>query len=228
MASGQGVSDPVQVLDRMCAVELALECDELDRGALHARTLRHVLELNALYATSRMRNQAPAQIALSLSASEARAHRLLSEALAMAELPGAIEAVEAGLLTVEQSQTVVAQLAVLDLPGRVAVWRRLQQQLVDDADRGIVRPPARLTDRLRRWVVQYDKAAAEQRRREAEQSRRIAYRKQPAGLADLFAFGFRPAELQTILQRIDALSAAFGSEDERTVTSAASTRCATC
>lgn len=216
MASGQSVTDPVQVLDRMLAVERALECDELDRGALHARMLRHVLELNALYATSRMPNEAPAQIALSMTASEARAHRLLSEALALAELPGALDALEAGLLTVEQSQTVVTQLAVLELPGRATVWRQLQQQLISDADRGIVRPPARLAERLRRWVVAYDKVAAEQRRRGAEQSRRIAYRKQATGLADLLAFGFRPAELQTILQRIDALSAAFGSEDDRT------------
>lgn len=206
----------MQVLDRMRAVELALECDELDRGAMHIRTLRHVLELNALFAADRMPAAAASQIALSLSTSEGRAHRLLTEATALVALPGALEAVECGLLTVEQSQTVVTQLGVLELPGRIAVWQRLQQQLVDDADRRISRPPARLAERLRRWVVKYDRAAAEQRRREAEQSRRIAYRRQADGLADLFAFGFRPAELQAILQRIDALSAAFGSEDDRT------------
>jgi hypothetical protein len=179
MAVGQGTIGSAQVLDRMRAVELALECDELDRGAVHVRPLRHVLELNALSTAGRMRCATAAQVALNLSASEARAHRLLSEGAALAESPGALEAVECRLLTVEQSQTVVAQLAVLDLPGRLAVWRRLQHRLIADACRGITSAPARLAERLRRWVIEHDRAAAEQRR--------------------------RPAELQAILHRVDAL-----------------------
>lgn len=216
MAVGQGALASETTLARMRAAELRLECDELDRGALHVRTLRNVLELNALLTSDGSGLAAVSEIALSLSASEARAAKLLTEALGLAELPGAFEAVEAGLLTVEQSATVVTQLAVLDLPGRVAVWQRLKNRLIADDDAGIVTPPARLAERLRKWVIDHDREAAAQRRRKAENGRRVEYRKREDGLWDLFAFGFRGSELQAILQRVQKLSAPFGSEDDRT------------
>ncbi len=200
----------------MRAVELRLVCDELDRGALHVRTLRDALQLNALLTADGMELAAVSELALCLSASEARAAKLLTEALGLAELPGALEAVEAGLLTVEQSGTVVSQLSVLGLPGRVAVWQRLKDRLIADDDAGIVTPPARLAERLRKWVIDHDKKAAEERRRKAESERRVEYRRRDDGLGNLFAFGFRGPVLQAILQRVDKLSAPFGSEDERT------------
>lgn len=200
----------------MRAVELRLQCDELDRGALHVRTLRHAMQLNALLSADGMEVAAVSEIALCLSASEARAAKLLTEAMGLAELPGALEAVEAGLLTVEQSGTVVSQLSVLDLPGRVAVWQRLKDRLVADDDAGIVTPPARLTERLRKWIIDHDKEAAEERRRKAENDRRVEYRRRADGLGDLFAFGFRGPVLQAILQQVAKLSEPFGSEDDRT------------
>lgn len=200
----------------MRAVELRLACDEIERGALHVRTLRHALQLNALLTADGMELAAVSEIALCLSASEARAAKLLTEAQGLAELPGALEAVEAGLLTVEQSSTVVSQLSVLDLPGRLAVWRRLKDRLIADDDAGVVTPPARLTERLRKWVIDHDKEAAEQRRRNAESERRVEYRKRADGLGNLFAFGFRGPVLQAILQRVAKLSEPVGSEDGRT------------
>lgn len=117
MAVGQDALASVAVLDALHAVELRLECDELDRGAVHVRTLRDVLELHALLVADGMGLAAVSQIALWLSCSENRAGRLLTDGQGLVELPGALDAVECGLLTVEQASTVVTQLAVLDLSG---------------------------------------------------------------------------------------------------------------
>jgi hypothetical protein len=98
--------------------------------------------------------------------------------------------VECGLLTVEQSSAVVRQLTPLPFPARRQVWARLQARLVLEADRGSVLPPARLTALLSRWVIEADAADAVERRRRAEDDRRLDWRRREDGLADLFAFGF--------------------------------------
>jgi hypothetical protein len=140
----------------------------------------------------------------------------LDEAQGLAELPGAVEAVECGLLRVEQSAVLVRQLAVLPLDGRVAVWRRLQARLITDADAGSVLPPARLNELLRRWVQAADPAEAARRRRRAEAGRSVDYRLRPDGLGDLFCTGFRAPDLHAILSRIAARSVPWGAQDDRT------------
>ncbi|TAL21041.1 MAG: hypothetical protein EPN99_08365, partial [Frankiales bacterium] len=188
MAVGQQVLSAAEDVAALDAAMLRLECSEADRGAGHVRQLRAALALQAVLVGSGMELAVVPQLALALSASEARAGQLLGEAEALVVLPGAVEAVEAGLLTVEQSRTVVEQLRVLPLPDRVAVWRRLQARLVGAAD-GLVLPPARLAELLRRWVIAQDRQAAERRRREAQQDRRVEFRARADGLHDLLAAG---------------------------------------
>ena len=215
MAVGQQVLSAAEDLAVLDAAMLRLECRELTRGAEHAGMLREALELQRVLVGSGMAVSTVPQLALALSASEARAGQLLAEAEALVVLPGAIEAVEAGLLTIEQSRTVIDQLKVLPLPDRVAVWRRLQARLIGAAD-GLVQPPARLADTLRRWVIAQDRQAAEQRRREAQQDRRVEFRSRADGLHELFALGMTGPDRLAIGARIAARSTPWGSEDDRT------------
>jgi hypothetical protein len=212
MAAGQGafwVAADVAALD---ALEGRLQVQEARRGAAHVQQLRTVLELHALYSGRGLGISTVPHAALVLGASESRGAQLLRDGLGLAELPGALEAVECGLLTVEQSAVVVQQLAVLPLPARVAVWRRLQARLVRE---GSPLPPARLTELLRRWVQEADPADAVARRKKAEQDRKVDYRRRDDGLGDLFAFGFRSPNLHAVLSRIAARSAPWGAEDDR-------------
>ena len=197
------------------AAMASLACSELTRGAEHARQLRAVLVLAEAHVAVGWEVATVSQVALSLGCSENRAAKLLSEARALVVLPGALEAVECGLVTVEQSLTVIEQLAVLDPPGQVAVWMRLRQRLIAAAD-GTVAPPARLADLLRRWVQAYDREAAVRRRQEAQRSRGVDYRKSSDGLVDLFARGLTGPDAHAILSRIAARSRPWGGEDDRT------------
>jgi hypothetical protein len=197
------------------AAMLELSCSELTRGAEHARQLRAALRLAEAHRGIGWELATIPQLALALGCSESRAGRLLSEAQALVVLPGALEALEVGLLTVEQAATVVEQLAVLDPAGRVAVWRRLQARLIEAAD-GTVSPPARLAEQLRRWAMAYDAEAAERRRNEAERSRGVDYRRQADGLYDLFARGLNGPDAHAILSRINSRSKPWGVEDDRT------------
>jgi hypothetical protein len=150
--------------------------------------------------------------ALAMGCSENRAGRLLAEGLGLAELPGGLEAVECGLLTVEQSGVVVAQLAPVPLEVRLQVWRRLQARLCGQG----VLPPARLNELLRRWIISADAEGAEERRRQAEDGRRVNYRRREDGLHDLFVLGFRGPDMQAILSRVAARSEPVGIWDDRT------------
>jgi hypothetical protein len=79
-----------------------------------------------------------------------------------------------------------------------------------------VLPPARLTELLRRWVIEADPAAAAERRSKAEQDRAVRYRREEDGLYSLFARGIRPPDLQAVAQRIRAASQPVSSADDRT------------
>jgi hypothetical protein len=200
----------------LAAVDAAitrLAVSELTRGADHAAQLRGVLALAVAQHTAGMDLATVAQVALALGCSEARAGRLLTEAQALAVLPGALEAIECGLLTVEQSSTLVNQLAVLDLTGQLVLWRRLQQRLIADNS---PLPPARLTELLRRWVIAHDRQAAAERRRQAELSRTTYYRRRDDGLYDLTGAGLNPPDTHAILARIAERARPWGVDDERT------------
>jgi hypothetical protein len=206
---------------RLDAAELALEVRRTARAAEHATLLREVLELSAVWHADPA--DAPtldrealviAELALLMGCSEGQAGGWLRTGQGLAELPGAMEALECGLLIVETAATVVRSLSVLEPPDRLVVWQRLQAVLVDDADKGTVRTPARLADRLRRWVLQADADAVERRRR-AKAERRVEYRRREDGLVDLTVFGIEPAQARAALSRIARLSAPWPG-DERT------------
>ena len=215
MSEGQPTLAGAVDFAAMDAAMVSLSCSELSRGAEHARQLRGVLALAQAHVAVGWEIAVVSQIGLALGCSENRAAKLLSEAQGLVVLPGALEAVECGLLTVEQSVTVLEQLAVLDPAGQVAVWLRLQRRLIDVAD-GTVAPPARLADLLRRWVQVYDKAAAARRRQEAQRLRGVDYRRQSDGLVDIFSRGLTGPDAHAILSRIAVRSRPWGSEDERT------------
>jgi hypothetical protein len=198
---------------RLDAAEVALVVERDERSAAHARLLTKVLQLSAVWHADP--TDAPtldrealvvAQLAVLLGCSEGQAGGWLRTAQGLAELPGAMEALGCGLLTPETAATVVRSLSVLELPDRLAVWQRLQALLVDDADKGTVRTPARLADRLRRWVLQADADAVERWRR-ARAERRVEYRRREDGLVDLTVFGIEPAQARAALSRIARLSA---------------------
>jgi hypothetical protein len=77
-------------------------------------------------------------------------------------------------------------------------------------------PPARLTELLRRWVIAHDRQAAAERRRQAEQSRTVDYRKRDDGLYDLTGAGLNPPDTRAILARIAERARSWGVDDERT------------
>jgi len=156
-----------------------------------------------------------ANAALLLGASETRVGQLLTQALLLGELPGGLEAVECGLLTVEQDGALGQHLAPLSLELRLQVWRRLQQTLTAQAESSVL-PPARFGELLRQWVIEADLEAAEQRRRQAEANRAVSYRRRQDGLWDMFAFGFTGPDAQAVLSRVRDRSAPVGPEDERT------------
>ena len=212
MSAGQGAFAVAADVAALAALEVELAVGELERGALHVAALRRVLRMHAICSGSGVAFSTVPHAALAMGCSEHRAGRLLVEALALGELPGGLEAVECGLLTVEQSGVLVAQLAPLPLAVRLAVWRRLQARLCEQG----VLPPSRLGELLRRWVIQADPEGAQQRRREAEDGRRVEYRRREDGLHDLFALGFRGPEMQAVLSRIAARSQPVGIFDDRT------------
>jgi hypothetical protein len=79
-----------------------LMASELSRGVAHATQLRAALALAEAQTAIGMELATVAQVALALGGSEFRAQRLLNDAQSLVVLPGAIEAIECGLLTVEQ------------------------------------------------------------------------------------------------------------------------------
>lgn len=198
------------------AVESRLEQRELARHADHAEQLRDALELDRLHHRAGLELATAAQLALVLRCSETRASRLLNAAQVLVGLPGAFASLDAAVLTVEQSWVVVELLGVLDEPMRLAVWERVLARLQADAERGVQRPPARLSELLRRWVLEADPASAQDRRRRAEEHADVTHRQRDDGLVDVFATGLTAPNAAACLGRIHERSAPFGASDDRT------------
>ncbi|MCW2680822.1 MAG: hypothetical protein JWM62_2223 [Frankiales bacterium] len=216
MGAGQAAFSVVADVAALDALAAELAVQELSRCAAHAAQLRTLLRLHAVGRTAGMELSTVPHAALAMGCSEHRAGQLLSEALGLGELPGALEAVECGLLTVEQSAAVVRLLEPLPFALRRQVWARLQSRLLTEADHGSVLPPARLSELLRHWVQQADPADATERRRRAEDERRVDWRRRDDGLNDLFAFGFTGPDLQAALSRVRDRAQQVGPEDDRT------------
>ena len=130
-------------------------------------------------------------------------------------LPGGLEALECGLLTVAQSASFLRAVRDLTPPVQQQVWDRLQARLLSAAQEGVVLPPARLAQSLARWVVRADPAGAQDRRRQVEAQGDASYRRRDDGLGDLFATAIPTPVLQAVLCRIRAAAQPLGSQDDR-------------
>jgi len=99
MAVGQGVLRAVLDVGALDAVEARLEQHEVTRSAAHAALLCDVLELHRVHTAGGCGLATVAQVALLTRSSEFRAGALLTEAQLLAGLPGALKALDCGLLT---------------------------------------------------------------------------------------------------------------------------------
>ena len=216
MVAGQGVLSRTLDVGALTAVEERLEQRRLARGAAHVADLRDALELHRLYVDVGMRLTTVSHLALVLRCSEMRAGELLADAQLLVSLPGAFDALAAGVLSVDDSRVLAAQLAPLSEDAQQAVWQRLHARLLLDAALGVVRPPARLREDVRRLVIRIDPRGAEQRRRAAADGRGVDYRRRDDGLVDLFAVGLSAPNAQACLSRINAAAAPLGPADPRT------------
>jgi len=215
VAVGQQVLSGIQSLDRLRAAEDDLESVVAEDGAVHVRKLTRVLALHQQYEVEGQALSSPPAVALLLRCSQWRAGRLIDEAMLLTALPGALDALTSGLLTVEQSAVVVTQLRqVTDLERRLMLWRRLLERLGRPG--GAVLPPARLQELLKGWIVRSDPADAEQRRKASQEERRVEYRRREDGLVDILLFGVAAPLAQSVLQRIRAQAEPVGLFDDRT------------
>ncbi len=101
MPVGQQVLGSTLDVAAVLRAEARLAGREAERSAVHAGQLRDVLELHRLYSRDGLGLAVQAQIALVLGCSEHRAGELLTAAFLLSDLPGALEALECGLLGVE-------------------------------------------------------------------------------------------------------------------------------
>jgi len=190
----------------------AVEQLERDRRALHARALRAALDLHAAQCANRMGLGTVAQLALSLACSELRAGQLLTEAQVLGLLPDAFEALDTGLLGVEQSAAFVSLSLPLSDHHRSLVWDQLLARLHSTG----LPSPARMREWLARCVRTVDPPGAAARRRAAEADGDVSARRRDDGLTDLHVLGPSPSNAAACRARIDAASAPWGSDDDRT------------
>lgn len=163
------------------AADVALDASEPRRGTAHVAQLKAVLAVHQVHRRAGLELTTVPYVASRLRCSEHRASELLTDAVLLADLPGAFALLETGVLTVEQSRALCRVLVDLDDVTQLELWERTARQLQDDLEQGVVRPPARLTTLLRTWVIELDAAAAEQRRKQAEAEGRVEYRRRPTG-----------------------------------------------
>jgi len=215
MAVGQQALGRALDVGRIRVLEDRLGVRETERPAAHGPLLRDVLALHDLYSREGFGVSTVSQVALVLRCSEFRAGELLGTAVVLADLPGGFEALECGLLGVEQSAVVARQLQPLDGPARLQVWSRLQERLLADDTTGVQRTPARLRELLSGWVIEADPAAAVERRRAATQDGDVDYRRRDDGLVDLAAYGLTGPDAHACLARIRASAAPVGLGDDR-------------
>ncbi len=215
MAVGQAVMTSVLDVEALNAVETRLEVQGVAVCQAHAVLLREVLGLHRVLTAAGAGLSTVPQVALLLQVSELTARTLLAEGQLLAGLPGGVEALECGLLTVRQSTALLRAVGELPVEVQQQVWARLQARLLSAAAEGVVLPPARLASLLSRWVVQADPVAAQDRRRRAEAGGDVSYRRREDGLGDLFATAVPAPVLQAVLCRVRALAQPFGGQDDR-------------
>ena len=210
------------------ACEGRLAVLERSRSALHAAMLREALVLDRLWTAAEMAVSSVSDLALALGCSEYRAYQLAGQGRLLASLPGAFDALSGGLLTVEQTQTLLGQLEPLGPAVRLAVWQASLPRLRVSADGGGPLPPARLSELLRRLVARVDPGGVARRRRVAQAAASVDYRRRDDGLVDLFALGITGPNAQACLASIAAREDRSGRRTSGRPGSAASTRWSTC
>ena len=216
MAVGQAVlSSSILDTGAVAAVEARLAGRESARHAAHADALRDALELDRLCEVAGMGLAVPAQLALVWRCSETRATTQLLAAAVLIELPGALELLDAAVMTTEQSTQVARGLQALEPAVRDAVWARVAAALHADAEQGVQRPPARLAEQVRRWAVEVDPASAVERRRRAESDGDVLFQRRDDGLVDVLLKGLTAPDAEGCLGRLSAAAAPFGSDDDR-------------
>ena len=151
----------------MAAAQTELGACGRSRSVGHARQLRAIVVLHGVLGRARAGDSTVAEVALLLSVSEVAARGLLDQAVLLCSLPGGVEAVEAGLLGIEQAALLTRRLRPLTPEVQRAVWARVLVRLQADVDEGVVRPPARLGELLSAWIIKVDPAGATARRRRA-------------------------------------------------------------
>jgi len=212
MAVGQQVLNGGRDLPALERAAEAVEQLERDRRALHGRALRAALDLHAAQCANGMGLGTVAQLALSLDCSELRAGQLLTQAQVLGLLPDALEALDGGLLGVEQAAAFVTLTLVLSDHHRSVVWDRLLERLHSGAPMS----PARLREWLARAVRTADPDGAAARRAVAEADGDVSTRRRDDGLTDLYATGLSPTNAAACRARITDASAPWGVDDERT------------
>ncbi|MCU1674723.1 MAG: hypothetical protein JWN77_2836, partial [Frankiales bacterium] len=145
-----------------------------------------------------------------MGATSTTGSNLLGQALAVAELPGLLEAVEAGVLTERHVLAVLRELdkVALDLEQRQAVVLVMLARYAGQA-------PGELARLVARLVVQVDRAAAAARDQLAARERHVRFSPDVDGQAVVTARG--PAgQIAMIRAALDASLGDAAPEDERT------------
>jgi hypothetical protein len=215
MAAGQAVLRSTLDVGAIDAVESRLYRRETARHAAHADALRDALGAAPLLDAAGMGLATPAQLALVWRCSETRAATQLTAALLLVQLPDAFALLDDAVMTAEQSAAVARCLDPVEPAVRDAVWARVRALLVTDAGRGVQRPPARLAEQIRTWIVEVDAAAAVERRRRAENEGNVLLQRRDDGLVDVLLSGLTAPDAEACLSRITDAAVPFGVDDAR-------------
>ena len=193
-----------------------IEARERDRSVQHAEQLVDALALNRTLSAAGMGLSTAAQLALLMGCSEHRAKSMLVDAEVLQRL-GALESMRQGLMTVEQARVVADLLGTVpDDALAASLWERLQDRLVLDQQQGNVRPPARLRELLRGWLIAADpQGTVERRREDAADTADVELWRRDNGLVDLVIRSLSPAEAQACIDRTEQQAEAAGPNDER-------------
>lgn len=216
MPAGQGVLTSslldVGELDRIGG---RIEARERDRSIHHAEQLADALALHRTLAAAAMELSTGAQLALFMGCSECRANTLLAQAQVLHRI-GALKPMRHGLMTVEQACVVADLLGTVDDALAASLWERLHGRLAVDQREGNVRPPARLRELLRAWLIAADPDGhAERARSDAEETADIELWKRDNGLVDLVMRSLTAADAQACADRVEAHAQPVGPDDER-------------
>ncbi|MDT7539775.1 MAG: hypothetical protein QOI82_3360 [Actinomycetota bacterium] len=192
-----------------------IETRERQRSIDQAEQLADALALHRTLDVAGMGLSTAAQLALLMGCSEHRANSLLAEARVLQRL-GALEPMRHGLMTVEQARVVADVLGVVDDALAISLWERLHDRLARDLQDSIVRPPARLRELLRGWLIAADPdGQVELQRSDAQDTADVELWKRDNGLVDLVIRSLSAADAQACADRVEQRAQPTGPDDDR-------------